>query len=138
MTTVGKPEGADVSPETWSHPEIVRALQRIEAGVGEVRADQKAATAATVSKELWDSAWISLGEWKSMIAKDVVNVDAALTRHVREGDDEHKAIRKHVDERLMAERADRVTGQRWALGLATTGILGIIGTLIAIVNATSG
>jgi hypothetical protein len=127
--------GSDMAPDSWSHPEIVRALQRIEAGVGEVRADQKAAAAAAVSKELWDSAWLALGEWKSMVTTDVVNLDAALTRHIRDGDEAHQAIRAHIDERVAAERADRVSGQRWAIGLAVTGILGIIGTLIAIVNA---
>lgn len=126
---------SEPTPEGWSTSEIVRALGRIEAAVSEVREDQKAQRTQYVAREVWDRAWEGLSEWKAMVVTDTVNLDASLTRHARDHTDEHTAIRNHIDERVAAERADRVSGQRWALGLGVTAVLGIIGTLLAIVNS---
>jgi hypothetical protein len=124
--------------DDWSHPEIVRALRRIEAAVVEVRDDQKRQRSEYVSREVWDQAWTALTDWKSMVVTDVMNLDASLTRHSRDHTQEHEALRKHVDDRVAAERADRVSGQRWALSLAVTAVLGLIGTLLSILNGGAG
>ena len=124
----------DITPDDWSHPEIVRALARIEKGVAEVRDDQKNQRSEYVAREVWDGAWTALADWKTMVVTDVVNLDASMTRHTRDHEQAHEAIRAHIDERVGAERADRVSGQRWAVGLGVTAVIGLIGALLSMLN----
>lgn len=128
----------DPPADDWSHPEIVRALARIEKTVGEVRDDQKSQRSEYVAREVWDAAWAALTDWKTMVVTDAVNLDASLTRHARDHDQAHDALRSHIDERVRAERADRVSGQRWALSIGVTAILGLVGTLLSMLNGSSG
>jgi hypothetical protein len=129
---------SEPTTDDWSHPEIVRALGRIEQTITEVRDDQKKQRTEYVSREVWEQSWAGLADWKAMVVTDVVNLDASLTRHSRDHTQEHAEIRNHIDERVIAERADRVSGQRWALGIGITSILGLIGTLLTMMNQLNG
>ena len=81
--------------DSWSHPEIVRALQSMKTTLDEIRSDQKAQRSEFVPREVWDGAWRALDDWKSMVVTDVVNLDASLTRSTRDHSTEHAALRGH-------------------------------------------
>ena len=110
----------DVAPDTWTHPEMVRALQRIETSLDALRVEVAGKHREFVPREVWEQAWAGLNEWRSAVSTDVVNLEAEAAR-----------LRKELDDRLDAERTDRVAGNRWAVGLAITGA----GVLTAILNA---
>jgi seryl-tRNA synthetase len=115
--------------------EIANALQEIKASIAELRVDQKGQRSEFVPREVWDEAWRGLTEWKSMIATDLVDVDASLTRHVREHDTAHSDIYKHVDARVDAERNARVSGQRWAIGVASSSVIGFLTVAAMLLSA---
>lgn len=110
-----------MSPDTWSQPEIVRSLQRIERGVTELRQELRSTRDEFVPREVWDQAWAGLTEWKTVVSTDVVNLQAEAAR-----------TRKDIDERFAQERRDRLIGIRWGIGIGISGaglLFGIISQL---------
>lgn len=127
--------GDDMTPESYSQAEVVRTLRRIEDAVTEVSGRMRS---EMVPREVWEESWRALAEWKASVATDVVNLEAGLARSERDHKDAHSRIYDHVDKRVSAEATARVSGQRWAIGLATTAALGLVGTLLTILNMASG
>lgn len=124
-----------MSPDQqWSEPELARGILRIEVGMNEIRAELRSQRAELVPREVWDEAWRGMSEWKMTVATDIVNLEADAARRSREHDQEHVNIKEIIDARVRAERADRVSGQRWAIGIAATSILGLVGALISMMG----
>ena len=124
-----------MTPESYSQAEVVRTLARIEDAVTDMSARMRS---EYVPREVWEESWRALAEWKASVATDVVNLEAAQARSERDHRDAHTRIYDHVEKRVEGERTARVSGQRWAIGLATTAALGLIGTLLTVLNMTVG
>lgn len=124
-----------MAPDTYSQAELVRSVARIEEMLtemnGRLRSDY-------VPREAWEQAWAGLAEWKAQVAADIVNLEAGTARDRQAHEDAHRRLYDHVDKRVNAERADRVGGQRWAIGLGITSALGLIGTLLTVANMAGG
>ena len=92
----------------WTQAETVRTIQRIEAGMLEIRDELRLQRRELVSRELWE-------EWKGQVATDIVNLEAEQAR-----------IRKDTRDELAEMR----NAQRWAVGFALTAVIGVVGTII--------
>lgn len=124
-----------MSPETYSQAELVRAMLEIKDTLNEMNGRLRS---DYVPREVWEASWAGLGEWKAQVVADVVNLEAEAARDRQAHDDAHRRLYDHVDRRVNAERADRIGGQRWAIGLGITTALGLIGTLLTVANMAGG
>lgn len=103
----------DMSPETWSQPELVRAVQRIERGQAETLTELRNQRLEYLHRDVYAADRASLEEYKRQVAADLVDLGAEQAR-----------IRK-----------DMRDGQRFAITTAT-GIAGVAAAIVAtIINA---
>lgn len=101
---------------TWTPPEMQRAIERIEAAV--IRIELNSAE-SYVRRDVYVADQRALDEWKRDLAMDVVNLEAEATRIRRDHNADIAAIR---------------TGQRWALGIAVSGVGVMVGMLAWVVD----
>ena len=108
-----------MSPESWSTPEMVRAITDIKTMLGEVRKELRDQRGEYLPREVYTSDRSgdqrSFADYKAEVAKDIVDLGAEQAR-----------IRKDIRAEVDAIRA----GMRWGVALAVTGA----GVVAAIVN----
>lgn len=101
--------------ETWSTPEMVRAITDIKRTLTEIRKELHDQRGEYLPREVYASDQRSLAEYKADVAKDVVDLGAEQAR-----------IRKDLRAEVDAIRA----GMRWGLALTVTAA----GVVAAVVN----
>lgn len=118
---------AEDDASTWTQPEMVRAFGRMELAFKEL---QKSLTSDYVRRDVYEADQRGLDEWKRDAATDIVNLEAEAARSKRDTAAEVKAVREDHDKDITAIR----TGQRWALGVAVSGVGVMIGMLAWVVD----
>lgn len=112
-----------MSPESWTTPEMVRAISDIKRTLGEIRAELRDQRGEYLSREVYTSDRTgdqkSLADYKQQVAIDIVNLEAEQAR-----------VRKDIRAEVNEIRA----GQRWAFGVAVTAIIGAISSVVAVIN----
>jgi len=103
----------------WSNDDIVRALERMDDTLKEMRTDQRAANDRMVPRESWEMAMTSLKEWKGQVSAQVIDASADVGR-----------LRTEMDARFEKEAAKRTSAVRWAVGIAVPTILTVVGMVI--------
>jgi hypothetical protein len=109
------PPGVSVEADGWSNAEIVRALRRIEAKLGEF-------SDHFVSKELHDQQLSALHTSHIELAKWVTDIAASAERSAKE-----RAIHETETAKALAERVT-LTSARWWFGTA----LLLVGSIAAV------
>jgi TRAP-type uncharacterized transport system fused permease subunit len=105
---------------TWSTPELVRAVRRIEETTQRI---EKRLSSEYVRQDVYQADARGLEEWKREVAVDVVNIEAEQARIRKEHRDDIDAFR---------------IGQRWAVGIALTAAAVVVagaGVLINVISA---
>ena len=88
--------GSDMAPDTWTTPELVRAVQRIERAQAETLAELRAQRADFLLNAVYTSDQKSLDDYKVEVAKDLIDLGAEQAR----------------------VRRDMASNLRWAIGTA--------------------
>lgn len=109
-----------MAPESWTQAEVVRALERIESAVGDVRTELRSQRAEFVPREVYEADQRNYVEFKQLAATDIVNLEASMSR-----------LRKETEDAFEAHRQERVVANRWVVGVVLTGTA----VLVSIINA---
>lgn len=104
----------DMSPDSWTQPEIVRAIQRIEKTQTETLAELRAQRAEYLHRDVYQADQKSLEAYKQQVAVDLVNVEAEQAR---------------VRQDLRAE-VDAIRGGMWRFAGLTVAAAGVVVTVI--------
>lgn len=94
----------DMSPETWTQAELVRAVLDIKTALAEIKTELRAQRGEYVHADVWD-------EWKRQVAADIVDLEAEQARATKDRSDRERRIRQDLQGQM-----------RWAIGTALTAL----------------